>query len=219
MGTYNYMVWVLNALEIIACITGFLYLKKLQKADWKLLPYYLLTIVTFEFLGRYLSSVGELYKYNPIMFNYISYPMQFLFFFYLFYRHQYFARKKQLIVAGIIIYLISIVADVFVFSKRIYFFHSFSYCTGVLLLLILLLIYFLDFIKGKEILNFSTDLMFWFCVGLLVYYIGTLPFFALRNNLAYNHKDIFFKYAYAGLVLDYCMYLLFIIGIKRCRVK
>jgi hypothetical protein len=136
MKGYITMVWVLNVMELLSCITGFIYFRKLKATSWRLLPFYLLAIICFEMVGRYLANSPGLIRYNPILFNYISYPMQFLFFFYLFYIHSYFIKKEQLVIAGVVIYVISIIADIFIFSKRVYFFHSFSYCTGALVYLI-----------------------------------------------------------------------------------
>lgn len=218
MNAISNMVWVLNFLEIAACITGFISFKKLKNTYWKWLPFYLFFIVCLEFTGRYFAST-EQYAANLLLFKYIGFPAQFFFFYFMFYKHRYYTNKSGLVVAGGIIYLTSIIIETIFLEKKYYWFHSFSYSVGNVILLVLLLTYFFTLIKGKDILYFSNSLMFWFSLGLLVYYLGTLPYWALRNMLIMKYRSVFESYSYVMLVLNYCMYLLFITGIIKCRPK
>jgi hypothetical protein len=213
------MVWVLNAIELFTCIIAFVYYNKLRATRWRLLPFYLLAIIALELLGRYLGSTPELRKYNPLMFNYISFPLQFLFFYWIFYTDVYFAENKKHIWGCIILYLLALVADAVYFTNKSYFFHSFSYSIGNIILLLLLMKYFYKLSTSDDILKFSENIMFWFCLGVLIYYVGTLPLWALRNVLVFQHPGIFLKYSYTSQVLDYLMYSLFTIGIIRCKLK
>jgi hypothetical protein len=219
MKLYLTLVWVLNAVELLSCIIGFVYYRKLQSTKWRLLPFYLLLIFVFEMLGRYLATNSSLIRYNPMLFNYVSFPTQFLFFFWIFYREPYFEKVKKIILSAAAIYLLAVVADALYFSEKKYFFHSFSYSIGNVFLLIMLIKYFYELSISEEILGFSYSLMFWFSLGVVVYYIGTLPLWSLRNLLAFKHPDIFFPYAIAGLFMSICMYCLFIVGIIKCKRK
>ena len=218
MEALRYMVWVLNILEIAACITGFIYFKKLKNTYWRWLPFYLLFIICVEFTGRYFADTNQLMN-NILLYKYIGFPVQFLFFYFIFFQHEYFSNKKRLILVGAGIYLASIVVEIIFFSDKYYWFHSFSYSIGNIILLILVLIFFLAFIQSKEILNFSKTLMFWFCLGLFIYYLGSFPYWGLRNVLAVKYRNIFETYTLISLALGYCMYLLFITGIVRCKLK
>ena len=218
MKAITNMVWILNFLEIIACITGFIYYRKLKTSYWRWLPFYLLFIVCLEFTGRYFANTAQLTN-NMLLFKYIGFPGQFLFFYFIFYQHEYFKDKKSMIVVGAVTYLASIVIEKILLSDRYYWFHSFSYSIGNIILLVFLLIFFLRFIQSKEILSFSENMMFWFCLGLFIYYLGSFPFWGLRNVLAIRYRSVFETYNLVNLALDYCMYLLFTIGIIRCKLK
>lgn len=217
MKLYNSLVWALNAMELTACITGFLYFGKLRGTQWRLLPFYLLSIFLFEMLGRFLNATPSLLYLNPLLFNYVSFPMQFFFFFYIFFTDSFFERKKSLAFAFVVLYLVSVAVDFIYFRKKSMFFHSFSYSFGLILLLLLLIRYFYYLSISPKILFFAKDIMFWFALGLFIYYIGTMPLWSLRNVLVFNHKLIFLRYATIGLVLGGLMYLFFIIGIIKWK--
>lgn len=218
MEAITNMIWVLNFIEIAACITGFVYFKKLRGFYWKWLPFYLLFIVLVEFTGRYLSAMN-LISYNILMYKFIGMPLQFLFFYFIFYKHEYFKHTRKWIVIGAAIYLASIFFESIFLTTKSYWFNSFSYSTGNIILLILLIVFFLKFIQTDAILNFTKNLMFWFCLGLLIYYLGSLPFWALRNVLVEKYRTVFENYYMVSLILSYCMYLSFITGIILCKKK
>ena len=44
--------------------------------------------------------------------------------------------------------------------------------------------------------------------GLLIFYLGTLPFHAMRSYLYYNFPNIFTVYFYLFIILNYCLYLI-----------
>ncbi len=219
MKLYQILVWVLNATELLSCIVAFCYYGKLRGTKWRLLPFYLFAIFSFEMLGRYLGEEPSLRQYNPLLFNYVSFPIQFFFFFRVFFYDQYFTGVKKYVLSAATIYVLAVVADMVYFYDQLYFFHSFSYSVGNIMLLLLLMKYFYSLSTSRDILQFSYSMMFWFCLGVFIYYIGTLPLWALRNVLAFNHRNLFLQYACAGLVMASVMYLIFIIGIIRCRLK
>lgn len=212
------MIWLLNALEILACVFAFAYWRKLKNSQWKWLPFYLLAVVVIEFTGRLLANNNQ-FSANINMYKFIGFPVQFLFFFFMFYQYRYFQKKRYWILTAIVVYIFSIVFETFFISNQSYWFNSFSYSVGNLLLLYFLLFYFFRFVQSREILYYKYDIMFWFCLGLLIYYVGTLPYWALRNLLVSRYRSIFEIYSYIWLMLDYLMYLIFINGIVKCRLK
>jgi hypothetical protein len=54
--------------------------------------------------------------------------------------------------------------------------------------------------------------MFWTALGLIIFYLGTFPLYALRNTLVKHYLSVFTGYYYVSFVLNYCMYILFSIG-------
>lgn len=218
MKAISDMSWALSALEIIACLVSFIYYNKLRPTYWRWLPFYLLFIVCLESVSRYLSNTQH-YSLQLSMYKYIGFPVQFLYFYFVFYKDSYFEKSRKWVLAGTVIYLAAVIMEAVFLSSKYYWFHSFSYSVGNIALLVMLLAFFLRFVQEKELLDFSQNLMFWFCLGLLLYYLGTFPFWALRNVLIMKYRSIFETYLYAFFILNYCMYLLFTIGIIRCKLK
>ncbi len=201
---------ILNFVEITACVTGFLHWKKLRNSHWKFFPFYLGIIVLFELVGKYLYYAG----FNSLkvaLYNYFVIPLEILFFIWLFYKEFEKLNIRRLPIAAACIYGICWLADVFFISKKnLWWLNSFSYTTGILLILVLVLIFLYILATGSEILFVKFNIMFWVCLGLFVFYFCSLPFFGLGNYLFTHFKHIYFGYAYATYVLNIIMYSLFI---------
>ena len=79
-------------------------------------------------------------------------------------------------------------------------------------MLILILSYFFQLVTSNSILNFKNNMLFWVCLGMLLYYLGTFPYFGLRNTFATNFQDVFNTYTYIAYFLNALMYLMFTIS-------
>lgn len=202
------LIYSLNACEVIACITGFWYWHKIKNTYWKWFPIYLLIIVINEFLGRYLTCI-ENYSWNNYLFRFWGIPIQFFFFYWLFYRQAKDKIEKKIVVVSVLVYIISFIVDVLYLRGERMWFFSFSYTTGNLLLVILIINYLLKFINSDEIIYYKRSMMFWVAIGLTIFYLGTFPFYALRNTLFYNYENIFYGYNYIQLIFGCLMYLVF----------
>lgn len=200
---------LLNALEILACVTGFLYWKKIRHTYWRWFPVYLGIIVLTEFAAEYFSYARAQFGINIDIYRFFGIPFEFLFLFWLF--HQYFGKslkiKWPLISAAI--YLICLFIDLIFVGKMKLFFDSFSYTIGNILLLVLLLMFFLKFTESDEILEYRSSMMFWVCLGLMIFYLGSLPFYGLRTTLYYMDRNFYYTYFYIQFGLNYLMYILF----------
>lgn len=197
-------------LELSACVTGFVYWKKIRHTYWRWFPVYLGVIVMVELTAMYISMVVRDRQLNSDLYRFFGIPIQFLFFYLLFYKYLENTREKRWPLIATACYLVSWIADLIYFRKIG--FLSFSYTMGNTILLVLLFLFFIKFINSEEILKYRSSLMFWVCLGLLVFYLGTFPFFALRNTLYKSYKDVFYVYWYISFVLNYIMYILFAIA-------
>ena len=204
----SYIILLLNVCELTAVIAGCLHWKKIRNTYWKWFLFYLITILLVELTGKYLNIVANNPKLNLLIYTFFGIPLQFFFFFWLF-RRQAGNKGNHLFLIAAVIYAVSWVVEfMFLRGGRLWF-MSFSYTVGNTLLAILIINYLINFIQSEDILNFKQHMMFWVAVGLAIFYIGTLPFFALRNTLLYNYRNIFIVYDYIQLVLDCLMYIVF----------
>jgi len=186
----------LVSLEAAACIAGFANWRKIRQGYWKWFPVYLLLIVLVELTGIYLVSVMNKPRLNGKMYMYFGIPLQFFFFFWLMAQYLKPYRENKWPLYGAAIYLLSFIIESGWLKGERFWFSSLSYTVGNMVLLVLILLFFTKFIKSEEILRYRSSTMFWVSVGLLVFYLGSFPFFALRNTLYYEYQDVFKVYMY-----------------------
>ena len=212
-GTLDILRYIILFLETLTALIGVMYWKK-----WKGTPYtyfivYLVIIAVSEYFGFYFSKSGMKVA-NWALFNYMILPFEFLFFFWLFQAE---LGKKKLAMFFVLLYLISWLIDTFILAQPVYksrlWFSSFSYTIGNVLLLIFLLMFLIKLVTGDSILYFKNNILFWISLGLLLFYLGTFPYFGLRNLLYLKYKPVYFVYTYFFYLLNYLMYLSFIGGI------
>lgn len=153
------------------------------------------------------------------MYRYFGIPIQFLFYFWLFRKYFFDSAQRYWPVAGLIIYVLSWLGEMFFFEKAKYWFMSFSYTIGNIVLLVLIITFFIKFIHSEQILKYRESTMFWVCLGLLSFYLGTFPFYALRNTLFHNYNEVFNIYYHVNFILDYLMYIFFTIAFIWGRPK
>lgn len=203
--------------ELGALITGILFYKKFKNSYFRYFIYYLGIIVCCE-IAAYFLNEAKMYEPKNALYDFIVLPLEFLFFHWFYYQS---GNKKGKVVVIICsaVYIISWVADQLYFKNAKTVFMSLTYSVGSMTLLVLLLSYFNQIISGNEILHFKTDIRFWVSLGILIFYLGTLPYFGLRNVLFTQYNELFRSYTWVMIFLDYAMYLLFAVGFAKHQFK
>jgi hypothetical protein len=138
-------------------------------------------------------------------FAYFGIPMEFLFFFWLYAAKS--LQNLKLFYFFILIYFLSFFPIENYFEK-IKIVYSFNYCVGAFLLMILVFLEYHKQIVNDNILEFKQNKMFYINTGVLLFYIGNLPFFGLYKILI-NEPTIWNNYYIYFLVSNCIMYLLF----------
>jgi len=199
----------LNICEAVACLTGFAYWKNIRNTYWKWFPVYLAIIVVTEIAGEIAGYRLQWVQFNRNLYTFFCIPLQFLFFCWLFWKYFEKGNYKNWALTGSVLYLLSLFINIFFLANIRFSFFSFSYMMGNVILLILTILFFRIFIKGNEILEYRSSRMFWICVGLLVFYLLSLPLYGLWNTLAAEYPALFNKYWIITTILNYLMYILF----------
>lgn len=194
---------LLLILEYVACIVGILFAYKIRKTYWKWFVVYLIIIAFNDFFVVRIIEIFNITKQQ--YYAYIIIPLQFIFFYWLYALKS--LRNKGLFVAFVILFLFSFVPVEMYFSK-LKVVYSFNYVIGSLLLMILVFLEYKKQIQDDNILEFKTNKMFYINLGVMFFYIGTLPFFGLYNLLV-KQLDIWNVYYIYFLVSNCLMYLLF----------
>lgn len=209
MDKYFWLKILLNFFELTAFITGVVYWNKVRYTYWRWLVFYLGAIFSTEMLGKYVGYDLKNPQLNADIYFFFGIPVQFIFLFFLFYKW-FGIRKDRLIpIVGLILYAVAWVADLLWFREKKMWFSSISYLIGNLVLSFTLIVFFLRFMNSNEVVGFRTSMIFWLSIGLLIFYIGTLPFYGLRNFWYYNHENLFYIYWDTTFILGSLMYLFF----------
>ncbi len=196
-------------MEAVAMITAFIYIKKWQSTYWKWFPYYLTFIVIAEIIGNTLG-VKNMAIINLIFYSYVVIPIEFFFFFWIFYQDFKITKSRWLPILCICIYALSLLTDIIYFRNVKFTAFSFSYTIGNILLLLLIINFFLRLVNSDNLLKFRQNILFWVSVGLLIYYLGSCPFYGLKNLLANKYfNSIYVYYSVFVYILDSLMYLTF----------
>lgn len=197
---------VFYCFEALPFIVSLFYLTKIKGTYFKWFALYL-TLIFFADITGALIKMAKIP--NVHYYDYFVIPGEFIFYYWLFYKTFNTKKYSKLPLLCIIAYVISLFIDIIYFSKHQFPFYSFSYSVGNLLLLILILLFFIQLTSSDAVLTYRGDMMFWICVGLLIYFLGSFPYYGLRNTFAYKYRNINITYNYIVLILDCIMYLMF----------
>ncbi len=200
----------LYVMEALAAATAFIYMKKWKNTYWKWFPFYLAFIAVAEFLGANVPALKDIFKYNYYFYQCFEIPVEFLFFFWIFYQEFKSTKSKWMPALCIGVYMPCLLIDVFFFKNYRYAYFSFSYTIGNILLLILVLNFFIQLVNSDQVLKFRQNILFWVSVGLLVFYLGSCPYYGLYNLLVYNYYNTYYLYYTVFVtVLNCLMYFAF----------
>lgn len=193
-------------LEFFSAIVALIYYNKLKKTNWKWFVYYLIFIFVIEKFGEDLFLFFLIKKTN--YFAYFGIPIQFIFFYWLYAVHSLKRNKIFYVFSGLFIFSF---LPIELFFSKLNIVYSLNITVGTFFLMILILLEFNKQIKSDNILNFYKDKMFYINIGVILFYIGTLPFFAFYNYILEQH-EIYNKYYVYFLVSNCIMYFLFAIS-------
>lgn len=207
----------MSSLPIYVMAAGILglYLWRAERRSyWYYFPILLLTIGALDALGKLLphGSVNNLY------YSYLVIPFQFLFYLWFYYKEN--PKNRDLMLISLGFYFLSFVIEHFLYQDSpLHNFRSLTYLVSNIILLVFILSYFYRLSLSKDILSFSDQRMFWISLGLLIFWLGSLPYYGLHTYLSTNYFNVFLAYTWFVVALNYIMYSLFICafiwGVKK----
>ncbi len=209
MDIYDKLRIAIYLSEIIATITGFLVWNKIKNSYWKWFPVFLLTISIIEIMTESMFRLSHNQVFNMNIHVYFGIPLQFIFYLLLFYKYFQGKKESRWALMGVLIYVLLLIVDMVYVRQMNYWFLSFSYTSGNIILLVLIILFFIKLVSSDELMNFKSLMMFWVCVGLLIFYLGSFPLYGMYNTLANRYPRVFNNYWIISSVMDCIMYLFF----------
>ena len=194
------IVWI----EFAAAVVGLLYWPKLKNSYWKWFIIYLCIIFVVEASSKW--GLKNNPTYRVYLYDFFGIPVQFLFFYWLYAVKS--LKNNFLFWLCVVLYAISFLPYFTLFAKESIV-YSLSYTVGNVLLMLLVFLEIFKQIKSEKILLFRSNFMFYINIGIMLFYIGTLPFFSFYGLIL---KDLQFwtSYYIFFMVANHIMYLLFI---------
>lgn len=205
----NIYLLALNTLELSAFVIGVVMYKKLNPLYKRYFVLLLGFIILSEGVGKYLRYL-ELPTLKTYWYSYVSIPIQFISYYWLFSKR---TNSRNSFFIPTTFFILSFPIDYFLFRSEEFSFSSLSYVVGNFMLLLVVFHYLFYLMKSDEILHFSSDLFFWISIGILIFYLPTLPYYGLLNYLMKLPPELFGKFNVFGLILNCTMYTLFCIGL------
>ena len=187
--------------EGIAALTSILFYQKIKKTQYLLFSLYLI----FIFISEMLSRLGYLPIAKTSYYNNTVIPIEFITFYWLYAWKS--LNNKKLFFIFTSLYLLSFIPNELYFTKNKVI-YSFNYTFGSFLLMFLVIMEYYKQVNSDNILNFAKNRMFYINLGVTLFYIGTLPFWAFYFPLL-EHRELYDIYRDYFWISGIIMYLLF----------
>lgn len=205
--------WALLIIQGIAAIVGAFYFFRLKNSYWRWFCVYLIFIFIQEFFWRYNASIYSITK--QAYYALVGIPAQVLFFIWLYGIKS--LQNNKLSIGLAAVYLISLLVSDYLMKIDV--FNVMNLNFGTILLIVLVVLEFLKQIKTENILKFYEDKMFYINLGVILFYVGTYPFFAFYNIIVSNFPEIWNMYYIYFLLSNCIMYLLFVASLLWGKQK
>jgi hypothetical protein len=194
------LIWI----QLGAAVVGLLNWPKLKNSYWKWFIIYLCIIFLVEASSKW--GLKNNPTYRVYLYDFFGIPIQFLFFYWLYAVKS--LKNYTLFWICILLYASSFLPYFTLFAKESIV-YSLSYTVGNVLLMLMVFLEIFKQIKSEKILLFRSNFMFYINIGIMLFYIGTLPFFSFYGLI---FKDIQFwtSYYIFFMIANHIMYLLFI---------
>ncbi|MGC4101575.1 hypothetical protein [Ferruginibacter sp.] len=209
---------LLNYSEMVALVAGLIAWIFITDKRVRYFVVYLAFIVACEQLGHYFAK-SQLKTENVILYNYLVIPVEFLFNIWFLYSFMPSKKRWQLCFVFSITGILAQVIELTFLKDERFFFSSLSYIVNTFLLLVVILMFLLQFIKTDQLLQYYRHFSFWAAIALLIYYLGSFPLFAFYNYLYQSDKSSFYVYWQIQICLNILMYLLFAAGLLWTNIK
>lgn len=162
----------------ISAVAGFVLLRSAVPLYLKLFPFFLLSSAICEYIGW---QMGNHRIPNTTLYNYLS---TYEFTFYLFMLRMMIVKKafKTIILWIACAYPVFCLLNIYLIQGA-HTFHSFSYCTGCLLIVLVCVYYFIELFQLPNTINLLKEPAFWICSGLLFFCTVSFPLLGLTNYI------------------------------------
>ena len=163
--------------SFVCAVTGFLCWRFLLPY-LRIFPFFILGSGICEYVGK---TMGDNRQPNTLLYNYLS-TAEFTFYLFLISFMIVNRKVKAIVWTLVVAYPIYSLLNIYLVQGP-YTFHTFSYCTGCLLMVLVCVYYFYELFQLPETLNLLRQPAFWICSGLLIFCTVSFPLIGLTNYI------------------------------------
>ncbi|MFC5048776.1 hypothetical protein [Aquimarina hainanensis] len=193
-------------IQFVSAIFSSFYFYKYKNSILKFFSFLLWYTFLNELLGIFIADFIS--RFNALIYN-IYHIINFLFLFIIYKKTIKNIKLKQYIKYFLLIYLIAFFINGF-YENYLIEFQTIPHIIGASLMLITIGFYFVELLNSEKVLNINRYLLFWISVGLLIFFVGNIPFRVVRNYYA-DLPGISILFL-INIVLTIIMNICFIIG-------
>lgn len=201
---------------LVIVLAALLQFNRIKRTIIATLPVYLIVITLLNLYAERRLQNGH---NTTSLFNLLVIPLEFFYFYALLFL---FAKRKKIKIFMLLLsamYVLVFLADLLLFKNEYAYLYRRSYTTGALALFVMALLYYYELLNSERIIRFYREPGFWISTGLLVFYLGTLPFHIAWNYTADSFLKAFYTNKYNFYILMYLMYTCFLTSIICLRWK
>jgi len=163
---------LLTFFQAVTAIFATIYYNKYKATNLKYIVLLLWYIAINEYVGKYYTLYTGCY--NQGFYN-VKQIVEITFYIKLYINTLKNVKSKNLLVCLLICYYLSIISSCFRASFIAEYFVN-NYLLGASFIVIGIIMYFSEILKSDDIILINKKLLFWISVGLLIYYVPTIPF-------------------------------------------
>jgi len=205
--------------QAICCLIGVLNWKKLYATYWK-----------WFIVGNIILFIGEAttfisiylfrnYELSTIIYFKLTEPLAFILYFWIYIKFLAGSRLSKIPGISIMLYIISLVLNIFVLDEFVFGYLPFSFVVGVCLLLIVIVSAMLYFIFSSSITTYRHEMIYWFSLGLLIYHLVHPLVYALSQVNYTNRLPYILPLIYLQYFVCFLLYAFFSIGLIWSKKK
>ena len=202
-----YTLYFVSTLIYIIC-----FYKKLFDINLKFFTFYLVFMTLCELIVGYVDNILELD--TVLIYNILTY-LEFNCLLFFIREILSFKKTKKVVTVIVLVFnVIYLLSTLYLCFQGNYMlkYNEIASISGSFSITIAIFLFFKDFINSDRILNFKKSLSFWIAVGLLIYYLGTIPITSIMNSMQSITKSEVYLLFNIQYVLVTIMYSIFIFG-------
>jgi hypothetical protein len=204
--------------ELLAGTVGIICYYRNKQSIWFVFAVFLVCLFGMESLGHWFGT-NKMYKQNSNLYNWGVIPLLFLVYHFCYYNIMIKKYKPFVIISYSLFVALTLYENIFWSGEHVYSI-SFTLSYGCITVLFFSLAYFYQLVNSETILHFKKLMPFWFCLGLLIFFLGSFPNLFFTNYFGKNNKTIMaITYRWVFIFLNYIMYLMFTIGYLWSKPK